>query len=383
MSSALRYEIGPIRPPNEAYSLLVRFTRNCPWNRCEFCHVYKGKRFERRAVADIKKDIDTIRKIRDVIVDLSSKKGHGGAVTESLLEEIYSDPGHSEYVKSVAVWFYFGGRNVFLQDANSLVMKVDDLVESLTYLKETFPSIERITSYARAQTIAQLWTVDNLKRLKEAGLTRLHLGLESGLDALLRLIRKGVTKGQQIEAGARVKEAGVELSEYVVPGLGGRKWWRDHALETADTLNRINPDFIRLRTLKVTRDMPLYGKIESGELELQTDEEILGEIKLFVETLEVTSTIKSDHILNLLEEIDGKLPEDKGKILSVIDHYHALNDEQKVAYRFGRRAGMYRSLDDLDDQVTYFRIKKTMHQMEEQEPGSVERQLSRLLDNYI
>lgn len=383
MSSALRYEIGPIRPPNEAYSLLVRFTRNCPWNRCEFCHVYKGKRFERRAVADIKKDIDTIRKIRDVIVDLSSKKGHGGAVTESLLEEIYSDPGHSEYVKSVAVWLYFGGRNVFLQDANSLVMKVDDLVESLTYLKETFPSIERITSYARAQTIAQLWTVDNLKRLKEAGLTRLHLGLESGLDALLRLIRKGVTKGQQIEAGARVKEAGVELSEYVVPGLGGRKWWRDHALETADTLNRINPDFIRLRTLKVTRDMPLYGKIESGELELQTDEEILGEIKLFVETLEVTSTIKSDHILNLLEEIDGKLPEDKGKILSVIDHYHALNDEQKVVYRFGRRAGMYRSLDDLDDQVTYFRIKKTMHQMEEQEPGSVERQLSRLLDNYI
>lgn len=383
MSSALRYEIGPIRPPNEAYSLLVRFTRNCPWNRCEFCHVYKGKRFERRAVADIKKDIDTIRKIRDVIVDLSSKKGHGGAVTESLLEEIYSDPGHSEYVKSVAVWLYFGGRNVFLQDANSLVMKVDDLVESLTYLKETFPSIERITSYARAQTIAQLWTVDNLKRLKEAGLTRLHLGLESGLDALLRLIRKGVTKGQQIEAGARVKEAGVELSEYVVPGLGGRKWWRDHALETADTLNRINPDFIRLRTLKVTRDMPLYGKIESGELELQTDEEILGEIKLFVETLEVTSTIKSDHILNLLEEIDGKLPEDKGKILSVIDHYHALNDEQKVVYRFGRRAGMYRSLDDLDDQVTYFRIKKTMHQMEEQEPGSVERQLSRLLDTYI
>ncbi len=383
MSSALRYEIGPIRPPNEAYSLLVRFTRNCPWNRCEFCHVYKGKRFERRAVADIKKDIDTIRKIRDVIVDLSSKKGHGGAVTESLLEEIYSDPGHSEYVKSVAVWLYFGGRNVFLQDANSLVMKVDDLVESLTYLKETFPSIERITSYARAQTIAQLWPVDNLKRLKEAGLTRLHLGLESGLDALLRLIRKGVTKGQQIEAGARVKEAGVELSEYVVPGLGGRKWWRDHALETADTLNRINPDFIRLRTLKVTRDMPLYGKIESGELELQTDEEILGEIKLFVETLDVTSTIKSDHILNLLEEIDGKLPEDKGKILSVIDRYHALNDEQKVAYRFGRRAGMYRGLADLDDQVTYFRIKKTMHQMEEQEPGSVERQLSRLLDTYI
>ena len=383
MSSALRYEIGPIRPPNEAYSLLVRFTRNCPWNRCEFCHVYKGKRFERRAVADIKKDIDTIRKIRDVIVDLSLKKGHGGAVTEGFLERIYSDPGHSEYVKSVAVWLYFGGRNVFLQDANSLVMKVDDLVESLTYLKETFPCIERITSYARAQTIAQLWTVDNLKRLKEAGLTRLHLGLESGLDDLLRLIRKGVTKGQQIEAGTRVKASGVELSEYVVPGLGGRKWWRDHALETADTLNRINPDFIRLRTLKVTRDMPLYKTIESGELELQTDDEILEEIKLFVETLDVTSAIKSDHILNLLEEIDGKLPEDKGKILSVIDRFHALDEEQKVVYRFGRRAGMYRSLDDLDDQVTYFRIKKTMHQMEEQEPGSVERQLSRLLDTYI
>ena len=382
--TSLRFEIGPIRPPSEAYSLLVRFTRNCPWNKCEFCHIYKGRKFEKRPLAEIKRDIDTVKKIQDEAVALSFEQGHAGKITEGLVEHIFSDHAYNECFRSVAVWLYFGAKHVFIQDANSLVMKKDDLVEVIQYLKDTFPTIDRITSYARSQTLAQLWSVEDLKQLRQAGLTRLHLGMETGSDFLLKYMRKGVTKEQHIVAGTRIKEAGIELSEYVVPGLGGRKWSREHALETADALNKINPDFIRFRTLKVLKDMLLYKKLESGEFVLSHDEEILKEIRLLIQHLDsITSYVKSDHVLNLLEEIDGKLPEDKQKMLDVIDRYFALTDEQKLVYRMGRRAGMYRGLDDLSDELAYARLRKAIREMEEKEPGSVEKQLSLLLENYI
>lgn len=383
-SSSLRYEIGPIRPPSEAYSLLVRFTRNCPWNKCEFCYLFKGRKFERRAVSDIKRDIDTIKKIRDEISALSRQRGEAGNPSQALVEELFSDARYNDCFRSVAVWLFFGGTNVFIQDANSLVMRLDDLVEVLNYLKQTFPAIDRITSYGRSQTIAQLLSVEDLARLKEAGLTRLHLGLETGSDFLLKYMRKGVTKEQHVVAGRRVKESGIELSEYVVPGLGGRKWWQEHASETADALNRIDPDFIRLRTLKIVKGMLLYEKLASGDFVIEHDEEILKEIRFTIERLDgITSHVKSDHILNLLEEIDGKLPEDKETILAVIDRYFELDPEQRLVYRMGRRAGIYRSTSELADEVTYARILKALREMEEKEPGSVERHLSLLLENYI
>lgn len=380
----MRYEIGPIRPPNEAYSLLVRFTRNCPWGKCAFCRTYKNKRFEKRSVEEIREDIDVIRKIRDEIIALSWEKGFGGAINDSLIDFIFSTPAYNEYVKSVAIWLYFGGKNVFIQDANSLVMKTGGFVEALAYLKEQFPSIERVTSYARSRTIAKRLTVNDLVKIREAGLTRLHIGLETGSDFLLKYMNKGVTKEEHMECGRKVKESGIELSEYVVLGLGGKKWWKEHATETADVLNKINPDFIRFRTLKVLRDMQLYQKVESGDFVILHEEEILVEEKYLIERLEgITSTIKSDHILNLLEEVDGKLPEDKERILAVIDDYFSLNEEQRLVYRFGRRAGMYRKTGDLQDELTYFRIKKTIREIEEKEPGSVEKTLSLLLENYI
>lgn len=380
----MRYEIGPIRPPNEAYSLLVRFTRNCPWGKCAFCGSYKQKRFEKRSVAEIKEDIDLIRNIRDEIVSLSCEKGFGGAIHDSLIDLIFSTPSYNECFKSVAIWLYFGGKNVFIQDANSLVMKSDDFIDALLYLKEQFPSINRVTSYARSRTIAKRLTVADLTRMREAGLTRLHIGLETGSDFLLKYINKGVTKAEHIEGGRKVKESGIELSEYVVLGLGGKKWWKEHAADTADALNRIDPDFIRFRTLKVLRDMPLYRKVETGDFTVLHEEEVLLEEKFLIEKLEgITSHVKSDHILNLLEDVDGKLPEDKERILAVIDDYFSLNDEQRLVYRFGRRAGMYRSLGDLQDELTYFRIKKAIREIEEKEPGSVEKTLSLLLENYI
>ena len=380
----LAYEIGPIRPPSEALSLLVRFTRNCPWNKCEFCHLYKGKKFERRSIADIEADIDTIGEIRRALEALAWQRGEGGRVSQELLQEIFSDPQYNDCFRSVAAWVYSGAKHVFIQDANSLVMKVDDLVECLTYLKEAFPSVERITSYGRSQTIAQLLSMEDLKRLREAGLTRLHLGMETGSDLLLKYMHKGVTKEQHVIAGRRVKESGIELSEYVMPGLGGKKWWEEHALETADALNSIDPDFIRFRTLKVTREMVLYGKLERGDFLLEDDEEILVELRLLVSRLQgITSFIKSDHIMNLLEELEGRLPEDKEKMLRMIDRYFELGPEQRLVYRVGRRAGVYRSTDDLKDGSVYGRIREAIQNMEKQEPGSVEKQLSRLLEHYI
>lgn len=384
MNRSLRYEIGPIRPPSEATSLLLRFTRNCPWNGCLFCHIYKGKKFEKRTIEELKKDIDTVKEIHDMILELSWKRGEGGRISEDLISEIFSNPSFNECVRQVAIWMFYGKKHVFIQDANSLAGDKAVLLEALRYLKEKFPEIERVTSYARSKTVAKRYSLEDLKNLKEAGLTRLHIGLETGSDFLLRYMNKGVTKVEHVEAGTKVRASGIELSEYVMPGLGGKKWWREHAEETADALNRINPHFIRLRTLKVLPSMPLYAKIEEGDFVLSSDEEIVEEERLMIQSLDgIDSYIKSDHALNLLEEIDGKLPEDKERILSVIDRFLSLSEEERLVFRFGRRAGIYRSLDDLRDDLTYFRIKRTIRDMEAKERGSVERTISMLLENYI
>jgi radical SAM superfamily enzyme YgiQ (UPF0313 family) len=380
----VRYEIGPIRPPNEADSLLVRFTRNCPWNKCAFCRTFKNNDFEKRTVPEIKEDIDIIRKIRDEIVALSLEKGFNGSVTDDLIDLIFSTPEHNECFTSVAIWLYFGGKNVFIQDANSLAVKPEDFIEALTYLKQQLPSIERVTSYARSRTVAKRLAIDDLVKMQEAGLTRLHIGLETGSDFLLKYMNKGVTKEEHVECGRKVKEAGIELSEYVIPGLGGKTWSKEHIRETADALKIINPDFIRLRTLKIFRTMPLYQKVKSNDFVLLHEEEILMEIKSLIQKLDgVTSCIKSDHIFNLLEDIDGKLPGDKERILSVIDSYFSLSQEQRLVYRFGRRAGEYRSVGDLQDKLTYSHIDKTIRDIEEKNPGSIERTVSHLFEDQI
>ena len=266
------------------------------------------------------------------------------------MNEIFKNPDrYPEGFRSIILWLYAGGKTVFLQDANSLVLKTEELVDILRYLRERFPSIERITTYARAKTVAKK-TLEELCDLGRLGLSRIHIGLETGCDRLLEYIQKGVTAQEHIEAGRKVKEAGISLSEYVMPGLGGKGMWREHATETAKVLNQIDPDFIRVRTLKVLRSMPLYQKIETGEFVPLTDDEIVVEERLLIQTLEgIHSTFASDHILNLLEEVEGRFPEDKEKMLAVIDRYLALPVREKANFRLGRRAGVYRSLDDLSN----------------------------------
>ncbi|MCD6352935.1 MAG: radical SAM protein, partial [Proteobacteria bacterium] len=320
------FEQGPIRPPNEAKSLLVRVTRNCPWNKCGFCRTYRGERFSLRSLEEVKQDIVTIKNIYDEIRAVSWRLGFKGEVNQIVIQHLYEGRhGHSSCFMNVAMWLYFGEGSVFLQDANNLTVKTSDLVEILSFLKKTFPDITRITTYARSKTIARRKTVEELKSLRDAGLSRIHIGLESGSDAVLDLIRKGVTAAEHIEAGRKVKKSGISLSEYVIPGLGGKKLWQQHALETARVLNQINPDYIRLRTLRVLDGAGLDEKVASGEFEPSGDEEIVREIRLMIEHLDgINSHLVSDHILNLLEEVEGKLPEDKPRMFSVIDRFSGL-----------------------------------------------------------
>jgi len=382
--SPLSYEQGPIRPPSEAYSLLLRVTRNCPWNRCEFCHTYKKEKFSLRTVEEIKRDIQTIQEIVSEIKSLSWRYGLGGECGASLVNDILQDPHPpSDGFRQVALWLYGGGRNVFLQDGDNLILKTDHLVEILNDLKKTFPSIERITTYSRSKTVSRK-RLEELQALKEAGLSRIHIGLETGYDSLLQYIRKGVTAQQHIEAGRKVKASGISLSEYVILGLGGKGMWREHAMETAKVLNQINPDFIRVRTLKVLKTMLLYQKIERGEFIPLSDDEMVEEERLLIEHLEgITSMFVSDHILNLLQEVEGNLPGEKEKMLKRIDRYLALPKEEKDNFRLGRRGGVYQSVEDLSNPELRNQVDRSLQQIESGRPGGLEKALSDLMESFI
>ncbi len=379
------FEQGPIRPPNEARSLLLRLTRNCPWNQCLFCPVYKNRKFSLRTVDEIKQDILSARQIAEAIKALSQKLGYGGAVNDAVVSTIFNQPHTNSHYRSIAAWLYYQTDACFLQDADNLIMKTKDLVVVLQFLKEQFPEIKRVTTYSRSRTVIRK-SVAALKQIRRAGLDRVHIGLESGYDPLLKLMKKGVTAAQHVEAGKRLLAAGMEVSEYVMPGLGGQEMWRDHAIETAKVLNQINPHFIRLRSLRVPGHVPLHTKLEDGSFSMQTDDMLAQEIELFVKTLNgITSTVTSDHIMNLLEEVSGKLPDDKEKMLAVIQSYQDLPETDRLIYRAGRRGGAYRSIEDLKrDPATYQKIKHLIETVAQQEgPQGVEKMISEMVDRYI
>ena len=384
-NSQHRFEQGPIRPPNEARSLLLRLTRNCPWNQCLFCPVYKNQKFSLRTVDEIKQDIRTAKQIADDIKALSWKLGYSGAVNDAVVGAIFNRPDTGTDYRSVAAWLYYQTDACFLQDADNLIMKTEDLVEVLAFLKEQFPQIKRVTTYSRSRTVVRK-SVDSLKKIRQAGLDRVHIGLESGYDPLLKLMKKGVTAAQHIEAGKRLLAAGMELSEYVMPGLGGQEMWREHAVETARVLNQINPHFIRLRSLRVPDRVPLRARLTEGSFTMQTDDRLAEEIILFIETLEgIRSTVTSDHIMNLLEEVSGRLPEDKPKMLAVIHAYQQLSKSDRLVYRVGRRGGAYRSTADLKrDPATYQKIKNLIQEVQQKEGAEgVEHLISEMVDRYI
>lgn len=270
------YDFPPFRPPSEANSLLLRVTRGCPWNRCTFCSMYKGMKFEKRELEEVLEDISTAR-------------------------ELYSQRV----------------RTVFIGDSNSLVLKADEWVRILSALYASFPHVERVTSYARAKTIARK-PMEDLKKIYGAGLNRLHVGLETGDRELLKEIDKGATPEEMIEAGRKAKEAGFEYSLYVLLGIGGEERWEQHAIGTAEVLNQIDPHFIRVRTFIPQPNSQLYDAMKEGRFQPSSPETILKETRLLLEKLEVTSQFLSDHISNLVP-LHGKLPEGKEEMIGLID----------------------------------------------------------------
>jgi len=375
------FEQGPIRPPSEAGSLLLRFTRNCSWNKCTFCPIYKRHRFSRRSLEEIRNDIDAVCNIVENLANLSCSLGFHGRMSPQVLNEVLTGAQHNACVRHVAIWLASGSGTVFIQDANSLILPTSVLVEALVCLKERVPGVRRITSYARSSTVARK-SLEELKEIRSAGLDRIHIGMESGSNRVLKFVQKGATAAQHIEAGRKVIEAGVTLSEYIMPGLGGREWSTEHAIETAEVLNAIDPHYIRLRSLRIPPRSPLFEDKRKGRFMALHDDEVVREIRLLVESLNgIHSTLTSDHIMNLLEEVQGVFPRDKAFMLAVIDRYLALSPEDRLLFRLGRRGAGLRSLDDLDDPHLRGRLEAARRDLEAH--GELEKVITELGDQYI
>lgn len=273
----MKYEEPVYRPPSEAASLLIQATIGCPHNRCTFCKMYKKKKFRIRPLEELIGEIEEAR-IR-----------HGNHV-----------------------------RTIFFPDGNTIIMKTPDLAALCKAARDNFPELERITVYGSSRFINRK-SPEEWQHLAAAGLNRIHSGLESGDDEVLEYIKKGATAEEAIAAGRKIKAAGVDLSEYVLVGIGGRKYWQQHAVNTARVLNEINPDFIRLRTYTPVPGTPLFEEYSAGNFILPGPLEALQEVRLFVENLNCDSLVLSDHISNYWN-VQGRPSTDKSAMLAGLDH---------------------------------------------------------------
>ena len=337
------FEVGVYRPPSEggSHSLLVRVTRNCPWNRCEFCAMYKTEKFELRTPAEVKGDIDTVADICENLKNISEKLGQGGTVSRDAAIKLLEQEPELNYNQGFVMvfnWLLSGAKTAFVQDANSLIMKTDQLVDILQHLRKRFPSLERVTSYARSKTLAQK-SLAELTSIREAGLDRLHVGLETGDDELLNVIKKGVTAEGHIKGGRKAMQAGFQLSEYWMPGLGGKKMWENHARNTARVLNEINPNYIRSRPFFPLGDTPMTDKYASGEFQLLEPKEILTELQVMMQELNFTAKVCFDHAGNYWHNRNGgllfsqsyegyKFPEEKQRVLDLIAEGLDVNEQR-------------------------------------------------------
>ncbi len=262
-------------------------------------------------------------------------------------------------------------RTAFLQDADALVMPTDQLIRVLQSLKQHFPRVERITSYARANTLFHL-KPDQLNRLHAAGLSRIHIGIESGSDDVLQFIDKGTSHEKQKTACIKARSAGFEICCYLMPGLGGRRWTEVHARESARLIREVEPHHVRLRTCYVIENTPLAEDLAAGRFEPLSEPEIIREIRLLLtEMSEIRTEFISDHRINLLLELRGRLPTDYQRLLGIIDRYLSLSDEDKRLFEAGRRLGLIRFLDELTHDATRNRIRAEQHRYLPVQPVSV------------
>jgi len=272
----LRYEGVVYRPPSEAQSLIVQVTIGCSHNGCTFCGMYKEKKFR-------------IRDLKDILEDLQQAKLTYGIV-----------------------------KKVFLADGDALVLETYKLKSILAKIKELFPECVRVGIYATPNDILRK-SLEELRELKEFGIGIVYLGVESGSNEILKSINKGVTAGEMLMAGRKIKESGIKLSTTLISGIGGRSKTSEHAIESAKLISAINPDYVGFLTLMLESGTPLYEDVQKSIFHILTPEQIMYEIRKFIENVEVTNCIfRSNHASNYVA-LSGTLPQDKNQLLQNID----------------------------------------------------------------
>lgn len=270
----MRYD-GPIyRPPSEADSLLIQATVGCPHNLCTFCMVYKsGVKFKVRSVTEIKADLD------EAAADYGSRV-----------------------------------RTLFFPAGNTIAMPAASLAEICRYSYSRFPHLDRITVYGSSHYIHRKGA-DQLNLLAQAGLGRIHVGVESGADDILIRIRKGATAADHIAAGHTALVAGIEINAYVILGIGGRDLSESHARQTARVINEMQPDVVRLRTFVPKVNTPLLADVQAGRFQMLSPHEVLAETLALLEQVAIPTRVASDHYTNYVD-VAGRLPEDRETMLT-------------------------------------------------------------------
>ena len=352
------FRIGPIRPPSEANSLLIQVTNGCTWNKCRFCQLYRHTKFKAYSADSIRDDIDKIAYWAERVRKYERKGVSAFAWDiEGINAELSSmtDAEDQQCMYTVANWLVGGGEKVFLQDGNSTALSSGRLSDVLIYLRQVFPQIKRITSYGRAENLSRS-TAEDFAELKAAGLDRIHSGFETGSDAVLQRINKGVTQEQQIRAGCAIKEGGIELSIYFMPGVGGRDLSEDNAVGTAEVINAVNPDFVRVRTAAIKPGTELYQDWQEGKFELCGDDDKVREIRRIIELADstcssgapgVTTYLVSDHMINLLQDVEGNMAADRDRMLQLIDDYLDMPEADRRIFQLLRRTLRAYNLDDM------------------------------------
>lgn len=279
-----------IRPPVEAYSVLIPVTGGCSWNKCRFCGTYKGvygvsQDYAIRSLEDVKKDIDK-----------SAKNNYHGFP-------------------------------VFLAGGNPSSAPTEFLIEIIKYIRVKLRDVPRVSCYAKSLDILRK-TDEELKALANAGLDIVYMGLESGSNTILRIMKKGTNAESMIKAGKKILNAGIKLSLYIILGLGSHKYSEEHVKETARVLTEINPTIFRFRTLNILKGTPLWDEWKSGQFKLLSPVENLKEEREIIANLgeNVTSQVFNDHVSNYcaIETINIKV--DKEMFLKTLDTF--INDSK-------------------------------------------------------
>lgn len=354
MMSDRTFRIGPIRPPSEANSLLIQVTNGCTWNKCKFCQLYRHTKFKAYSADSIRADIDNIAYWAERVRKYERKGVSAFAWDiEGINAELsnMTDADEQQCMYTVANWLVGGGENVFLQDGNSTALSSGRLTDVLVYLRQVFPQIKRITSYGRAENLSRS-TAEDFAELKSAGLDRIHSGFETGSDAVLKRINKGVTQEQQIRAGKAIKDGGIELSIYFMPGVGGKDLSADNAEGTAEVINAVNPDFVRVRTAAIKPGTELYQDWQDGRFELCGDDDKVREIRRVIELADagLDTYLVSDHMINLLQSAEGYMSPagDRERMLGLIDRYLSMPEADRRVFQLLSRTLRAYDLDDME-----------------------------------